>query len=799
MPASQTIQNLKSETRNNMLAPELQSLLQTLRSRIRRYVVLDSVLAIVAVLLGAFWIGLLVDYLPVTVGGSEMPRSARGMLLLVVGVIVLVIVIRMLLSRLRCPLPDDSLALLVERHHPKLGGRLVTAVQLNQPGRSGDSHSPELLQLVHREASQSIDEVDPGRVFRMQPLVRKAAFAGPLLLLALGFAIYSPSAFARAAARLTLFSDARWPRRARLEMVGVDLPSVTAQSTQDADPTRVEFTEGVMRLPIGSSGTLRIRAAADDAEVPSLCTVYYQTEDGTRGQSNMRRVGRERDGFQAFVLDGPPLSNLAASFSFSILGLDDRLPDFRIEAVEPPAITEMNVQIRYPNYLRESAVAGNSGEVDFATPYQAGLRISEGSRVTLEAIASLPLGAVDAVLEFDGQEQQVQNLSYSEDRTRVRLTLDHFRSPTAIRLVPADSDGISAQAPFRYFLGAILDEPPTVGLSLSGIQSAVTPIARLPVECLVQDDYGVESVKAFVARSEGEKKDGAANDESGKSDDLPPISKVMQPDRDGKSETVIDLRELTNTGQIKPLQPGGSISVYAESSDGFDLDGTHLTTSEMFRLQVVTAEELLTLMERRELGLRTRLEQTVTETQGLRDQLSRFRADRFEVSTESQDGESAEQTLRRQLQIIRLRVQQAGLQTSKAAEELTGIAESLDDLLLEMVNNRVDSKDRQERLGVGVRDPLRRIVDVSMKQLNQQIQSIEQSVADPEQALAQTELAIVTVDEVLLQLSAVLEKMLDLESYNELLDLVRGLIQDQNQIKEDTQTERKNRVKDLFK
>jgi hypothetical protein len=41
--------------------------------------------------------------------------------------------------------------------------------------------------------------------------------------------------------------------------------------------------------------------------------------------------------------------------------------------------------------------------------------------------------------------------------------------------------------------------------------------------------------------------------------------------------------------------------------------------------------------------------------------------------------------------------------------------------------------------------------------------------------------------------------MLDLESYNELLDLVRGLIQDQQKIKDDTQTERKNRVKDLFK
>lgn len=786
-----------------MLDPELQSLLQSLRTRIRRYVVWDSVLAIAAVLLAAFWIGLLVDYVPVTLGGSEMPRSARSLLLLLVGMVVFVMIARLLIARLSRPLPDDSLALLVERHHPKLGGRLVTAVQLTAPGRKGDSHSPDLLRIVHREASQSIDEVDPARVFRMQPLIRKAAFVGPLLLFLLGFAIYSPSAFARAAARLTLLSDARWPRRARLEMVGVDLPRVAASSAEDLDPVRVEFDGGVMRLPTGSNATLRIRAAAEDAEVPSLCTVYYETDEGTRGQSNMRRVGRQRDGYQAFVLDGPPLSNLASSFNFSILGLDDRLNDYRVVAVEPPAISEMNVKVRYPDYLRATeSVVGNLDEIDFETPYQAGLRISEGSRVTLQAVSSLPLGAVDAVLEFDGQEQRVEELTYSGDRTVVSMTLDQFRSPTAIRLVPSDAGGIGAQAPFRYFLGAILDEPPAVALKLSGIQTAVTPVAILPVQCSAQDDYGVTSLSAFVARSPA----GAGEGESGEDSEPPaseeaakPISASMQPDRDGNAETVIDLRELTNGGEIKPLQPGEAISVYAEARDGFDLGGTHLTTSEIFRLQVVTPEELLTLLERRELGLRTRLEQTVTETQGMRDQLDRFRVDRFEVAMESQEGESPEQTRRRGLQITRLRVQQSGLQASKTAEELTGIAESLDDMLLEMVNNRVDSKDRQERLGTGVRDPLRRIVEVSMSQLKQEIDSIEQSVEDPEQALALTESAIQTTDQVLLDLSAVLEKMLDLESYNELLDLVRGLIQDQEKLKEDTQTERKNRVKDLFK
>ena len=190
-------------TKSGHLDPRLTSLLQSLRERIRRYVVWDSLLAVAAVVFAAFWLGLALDYLPVQLGGTEMPRLARSLLLLIVAAIVLAILIRMLIGRLSRPLPDDSLALLVERHHPKLGGRLVTAVQLNEPGRQGDSHSSLLLQEVHEQAAAAIDEVDPNRVFRREPLVRKAMIAGPLALCALAVSDHQ--------------SPSLWPRRIAID------------------------------------------------------------------------------------------------------------------------------------------------------------------------------------------------------------------------------------------------------------------------------------------------------------------------------------------------------------------------------------------------------------------------------------------------------------------------------------------------------------------------------------------------------------------------------------------------------
>ncbi|MEO1528902.1 MAG: polyketide synthase [Planctomycetota bacterium] len=776
-----------------MLSNELQSLLESLRQRIRRYVVFDSLLAIAVVVLSAFWIGLAIDYGPVLLGGSEMPRSARAVLLLVVGALVLLLVFTLLIARLFRPLPDDSLALLVERVHPKLGGRLITAVELTRPGRTGDEHAPELLRMVHREATQKVDEVDPTRVFRPEPLIQKSLIATPMILGVIVFAFLSPSAFARAAGRLSLFSDERWPRRAMLEMVGVDLPRVLAAETDEVEPDRIEFAEGVVRLPKGSSPTLRIRAAAgEDRVVPSLCTVYYETDDGTRGQSNMRRVGRERDGFQAFILDGPPLSNLTESFTFSVRGLDDRLNDFRIEAIEPPTLTEMNVRVRLPDYLRSNQDS-ESLEFDLETPYEAGLRISEGSVVTLEAKSSIPLGKVDAAIDAGGEAIKL-DIPMGDDPTTMAMVLPDFRSPTSIRLVPSDEQGIAAQSPFRYFLGAVIDEPPTVDVKLSGIEAAITPIARLPIECEALDDYAVTSLQAFVT----ERRDPEVQ-KTAEENNLPlenSLSTEMRPDRDGLATTVVDLRELTNDGKLAPIAPGSTINVFAEAMDGYDLDGEHRTVSERIQLRVVTAAELLRLMEKRELGLRTRLEQTLSEMSGLRDQLARFRADRFEITVP--EDEDAEAARRRELQILRLRVQQSFLQANKTSEELTGIAESLDDLLQEMVNNRVDSPDRRERLGSGVRDPLRRVVEDLMSRLQEQITAIENAVDTPPQAVAETESAIETADEVVLALTAVLEKMLYLESYNEILDLVRGLIEEQDKLKADTQKERKKAVLDLF-
>ena len=82
--------------------------------------------------------------------------------------------------------------------------------------------------------------------------------------------------------------------------------------------------------------------------------------------------------------------------------------------------------------------------------------------------------------------------------------------------------------------------------------------------------------------------------------------------------------------------------------------------------------------------------------------------------------------------------------------------------------------------------------------MRDRIAEIEKSVDEPDMAKQNTASAVEIAEDVLLQLTAVLERMLDLESYNEILDMFRQLIDDQQELLDETKAERKKRVLELF-
>ena len=149
-----------------------------------------------------------------------------------------------------------------------------------------------------------------------------------------------------------------------------------------------------------------------------------------------------------------------------------------------------------------------------------------------------------------------------------------------------------------------------------------------------------------------------------------------------------------------------------------------------------------------------------------------------------------------------LRVQRGMQQSQKSAQEVLGISGGFNDIREELVNNRVDTPERKQRLKELIADPLAKIGIEEFGKLDQKLAALEKSLGGnapvtPETATAADE-TLEQTNVTIAKLEAVLQQMLDLETYNELLDIVRNLIKDQEAVTDKTRQERKRQaIEDL--
>ena len=194
------------------LPDEIRSILKRLQLRIRRYVILEGAAIAVVWLSLTFWLGLALDYLPVLLGSSEMPRAARLVLLLVVAAVLAYILYRWVLRRLFVRLRESSMAILLERRFPSLRDALVTAVELSDRDLSQESHEEielhhAMLDRARSEAARRVRNIELNDVFNRRPLWSAMSAALLLVTSILIFGLMSRSAFATWTIRMYGLSD----------------------------------------------------------------------------------------------------------------------------------------------------------------------------------------------------------------------------------------------------------------------------------------------------------------------------------------------------------------------------------------------------------------------------------------------------------------------------------------------------------------------------------------------------------------------------------------------------------------
>ena len=148
-------------------ASALTARLSRIRSSIRGLFAVDGISRLILTFSALVCLTFSLDWI------FHLPVGVRIFFLAAGSVLLLIILVRKLFRPLGVPITDDDLALMVERSHPELNDRLISAIQLAREPQQVPSgsikkdssyNSPELVSELLADAKRATESVDFNRV-----------------------------------------------------------------------------------------------------------------------------------------------------------------------------------------------------------------------------------------------------------------------------------------------------------------------------------------------------------------------------------------------------------------------------------------------------------------------------------------------------------------------------------------------------------------------------------------------------------------------------------------------------------
>ena len=599
----------------------------------------------------------------------------------------------------------------------------------------GEQVDADLADQTRSAAAALAERVSPAAVFRRGRLLGLAAVGLLAASSVAALVAARPAVAALWARRMVLLEDEPWPRRVRLEAEG--------------------FRAGVRKVARGSDVDLLVRATAV-GPVPEIVELRSRPPGGAWQTVRMGTRGSEAAAGLTF---GHLLTAVGDDLELEIRGGDARLRGLVLDVVDPPALATATVQCTLPDYL-------GGGRRD--PPASRVIPIPRGSRVELRLTATKPLAAGTLSGRFADEPAMAGDASptlaaQGDGRVLASFTATGQAATGLTAEIPlldadctltatfTDTDGITNREPIALVLAAVPDEPPRLALRLAGISTAVTPAARLPLVGTLTDDHGLAEASVSLAK-------GAE-----------PLVVPLPAIRSGAS-----LVELpADQPAVVPLAPLGAVvgervSVVVTARDGCTLaGGPNVGASETWTLDVVTGEALQAMLEAREVLLRRRFEAAI-------DDLAQAR--RVLDAPEGEAGTAAGRL---------------GEATARAIGETAEIATAFREIRAELANNDLLSSALETRLVAEIADPLAAAATGPLATLADACRAAAADAAMAGDLPPRTDAALSA-------LRAVLARMLELESFTDVVDKLRGVLDAQERLRRDTLERQRKQARELL-
>ncbi|MHC4450463.1 MAG: hypothetical protein ACYS0E_10070 [Planctomycetota bacterium] len=700
----------------------IRSRLTALRGKVATALAVDGAARLAGVLLAVIAISFTADRI------FKLEIAARVVVLLAMLGALGWTIYRYLVRRLTGVPGEDPLAIAVERRFPELGDRLISALQLareTDPERYG--MSPQLVEDAIEEAIEPATKVRFSEILATARIGRHALLGVLALALLTGGAIASPENASIWFRRNVLLGTVRWPQKTYLEI----------------DPER--FPNRVARIVRGEDIVVTAHSVGEIH--PDRVTILYRDDAGDSGKATMKADVENHIYRFEFKEVGFPIS-------FHLEGGDEETDEYRIELMEAPEVAELEIRVGFPAYAEREPVI-----VDLS---QGDPEMLRGGKVMLRGTSTKPLQGAELVIG-EGDEQIVTATITGPTSFEVEFQPEETLL-AGIRLLDADGLSNPSLAP-RFLVRVVEDRAPRVRLLKRGIGTMVVEGASFPYTVRVRDDVRAMTGRIAVKKTSV---DGAAPE---------PQSIPLAEDSLGVPET-----DVLGTLEISSLNvgPGTFLTFNAFVLDNAQPDA-HEGKSDPLSLKVVTLEELLQNLLRRQHQLRQRFEDLIKAEKAL---MNRYLDVRDQPPTDPQE--------------LMLHIESYGQSQREIGRGVRAVERSMSQILDEMLNNRVSTRENVEQLRREVVTSLIRLRNQIMEPHARDLDLFARRATATNIRGEEGDAVKKGFDRVLAAMMSVLAKLEKAETFTEIIERMRVIMKLHEEVRESTRKKHEDALREIF-
>lgn len=428
------------------------------------------------------------------------------------------------------------------------------------------------------------------------------------------------------------------------------------------------------------------------------------------------------------------------SVSYYFQAGDRRSPTYRIQVVNNPIVTELEVVLTPPEYTSEpsdtlSASGGN-------------IQALEGTHVSIRARTNNTLEGAwvqyDELprvrVEFAGQELSFDFIALKDGTYSIHLE-DNLNHETDAQLV--------------YGIEVYQDNPPVLDVLEPGGDASLPRSQRIDVSFVASDDYGVRKAKIYFRKS-GEERFRRKSIPLGEDKDRKDVAKKF----------TWDLGDIT-------LFPGNYVEYFLEVQDNNVVTGPGVTKSRMYHVTVPTMAQLYEQIKEEDARRTDLIDEALSESRELKERIER-------LSREFKKTEELDWT--QQKEIDKAISSQEDIQS-----KLQDITKSLEETMQSLSDNRMTSQEIGEKL----EEISKLMKEINSDELEKYIEDLQKAMEklSPEEIRKALENLNMTTEELMKSLERTASLLREIAKEQQMEEIVRkaqDLMESQEELREKT-------------